>query len=76
MKPFQPYCFRLKLREAGLKALQAAKNGRDSVTSLQNKVGRASWLVNAPKDYQILLQCLCCCLRSKCRQMTRNFMST
>ncbi|GAP20759.1 DAK2 domain-containing protein [Leptolinea tardivitalis] len=34
----------LSLREAGLKALQAAKNGRDSVTSLQNKVGRASWL--------------------------------
>jgi dihydroxyacetone kinase len=34
----------LSLKEAGIKALQAAKDGRDSVTPLQNKVGRASWL--------------------------------
>ncbi len=34
----------LTLKEAGQKALQAAKDGRDAVTPLQNKVGRASWL--------------------------------
>ncbi len=32
------------LKEAGLNALQAAKDGRDNVTPLQNRVGRASWL--------------------------------
>jgi len=34
----------ISIKEAGHKALQAAKDGRDSVTPLQNKVGRASWL--------------------------------
>jgi phosphoenolpyruvate---glycerone phosphotransferase subunit DhaL len=34
----------LSLKEAGEKALQAAKDGLDSVTPLQNRVGRASWL--------------------------------
>lgn len=34
----------ISIKEAGQKALQAAKDGRDSVTPLQNKVGRASWL--------------------------------
>ncbi|NLF52697.1 MAG: DAK2 domain-containing protein, partial [Leptolinea sp.] len=34
----------MSLKEAGQKALQAAKDGRDAVTPLQNRVGRASWL--------------------------------
>ena len=32
------------LQEAGLSALEAAKVGRDSVTALRSKVGRASWV--------------------------------
>ncbi|NOZ71452.1 MAG: dihydroxyacetone kinase subunit L [Chloroflexi bacterium] len=32
------------LAEAGQKALQAAKNGLDSVTPLRSKIGRASWV--------------------------------
>jgi dihydroxyacetone kinase len=34
----------IPLKAAGLDALQAAKDGLDSVTPLQNRVGRASWL--------------------------------
>lgn len=32
------------LQEAGLSALEAARTGRDSVTALRSKVGRASWV--------------------------------
>ena len=32
------------LAQAGAKALQAAKDGRDSVTPLRSKIGRASWV--------------------------------
>ena len=32
------------LAQAGSKALQAAKDGRDSVTPLRSKIGRASWV--------------------------------
>jgi hypothetical protein len=32
------------LQEAGQTALEAAKAGRDSVTALRSKVGRASWV--------------------------------
>jgi len=32
------------LEQAGAKALQAAKDGRDSVTPLRSKIGRASWV--------------------------------
>ena len=32
------------LREAGRRALQAAEKGRDSVTPLRSKIGRASWV--------------------------------
>jgi dihydroxyacetone kinase len=34
----------LSLKDAGLKALEAAKLGRDSVTPLQSRIGRASWV--------------------------------
>ena len=34
----------LSLKEAGKKALEAAKKGRDSVTPLQSRIGRASWV--------------------------------
>jgi phosphoenolpyruvate---glycerone phosphotransferase subunit DhaL len=34
----------LSLREAGQKALVAALQGRDSVTPLQSRIGRASWV--------------------------------
>jgi dihydroxyacetone kinase-like protein len=32
------------IREAGVKAVQAAEAGRDSVTPLRSKIGRASWV--------------------------------
>ncbi len=32
------------LKEAGVRALRAAEEGRDSVTSLRSQVGRASWV--------------------------------
>jgi phosphoenolpyruvate---glycerone phosphotransferase subunit DhaL len=34
----------LSLKEAGKKALEAAKKGSDSVTPLQSRIGRASWV--------------------------------
>jgi dihydroxyacetone kinase len=34
----------VRLKEAGLRALQAAEAGRDQVTPLRSQVGRASWV--------------------------------